>query len=71
MRYPDENLPEFEYFFVNLFSYWLDFSAGQLAVCVKAIIYSSFAFKVSGAFSSCLSLSYFLLCLSPLFASLS
>jgi len=45
--------------------------ATMLAVCVKAIIYSSFAFKVSGAFSSCLSLSYFLLCLSPLFASLS
>jgi hypothetical protein len=28
-------------FFVFIFSYWLDFSAGQLAVCAKAIIYST------------------------------
>jgi len=63
-------------FFVTLFSYWLDFfyrtvGSIQFVWRQKAIIYSSLAFEVSGTFSSCLSLSNFLLCLCPLFVSLS
>lgn len=63
-------------FFVTFFSYWLDFfcrtvGSIQFVWRQKAIIYSSLAFEVSGTLSSCLSLSYFLLCLCPLFVSLS